>query len=350
MTEANSENIVFLVPGGLGTELSLNGTTVWTDDWNGLRALNSLRVILNPALLLPWVPLKAGKLLTVYDDLIKFLKSQGYTVAKRNLFLFGYDWRQGIDTIARDLAGKINNVMADVKPTHKLILIGHSFGCMVVKWAINPAPSQPAGAFPKIDFTKIKHIVAAGPHTRGMPGAFRDVLVMPEINEFFNYMFNLAKASYPKLTDQLEVPMTRALRAVTSEVELMPPNSDKIIQKAGSPNLGAFDWSGWPSELNTMRNRAKLVVDYGSQPPVWPAGFSVPRTLIYSKSFPTDTGVVLDVSDAYLGMQATKPGDDSVLVDSALAYDCTSKVVVSSNHHSLLDDPVARTRLSAILK
>src|SRR5436309_1217323 len=94
---ASSQNHIVLVPGIMGSELSVAGLVVWAGDRRGIRS------IVNPSLLLPWLSAEAGKPLeSHYDSVQEFLERKGY---RRNidLFLFGYDWRRGIQYAAEDL-------------------------------------------------------------------------------------------------------------------------------------------------------------------------------------------------------------------------------------------------------
>jgi hypothetical protein len=84
---------VVLVPGIMGSELSIDGHVVWAVDSRGLRT------IFSPSYLLPWLPADAGAPVAVYDPLIHFLRTDlGYP--RDELFLFGYDWRIGIESAA----------------------------------------------------------------------------------------------------------------------------------------------------------------------------------------------------------------------------------------------------------
>jgi len=69
-----------------------------------------------------------------YDGFIQTLKNTGYEEAgpDRNLFVFNYDWRQPIETIANQLENYIENTV-DPPSESKIDLVGHSLGGMVAR-------------------------------------------------------------------------------------------------------------------------------------------------------------------------------------------------------------------------
>ena len=88
--------------------------------------------------------------ITVYDGLINSLKGKGY-VGGTDLFLFPYDWRKPLDSLADDLNSFIvgNNLSGK-----KINLIGHSMGGLVAR-----AYAQ------KYEIDNIDNIITAGsPH------------------------------------------------------------------------------------------------------------------------------------------------------------------------------------------
>lgn len=88
--------------------------------------------------------------ITVYNGLLDALKSKGYT-ENTDLFLFPYDWRKPIDSLADDLRSFImDNNLAD----SQVDLVGHSMGGLITR-----AYAQKYGT------DKIDKIVTAGtPH------------------------------------------------------------------------------------------------------------------------------------------------------------------------------------------
>src|SRR5262249_20672159 len=121
---ARNDIVIVVVPGGMGTKLWLKNVRVW--DFDPPMHLEGMRMIIDPALLVPWLPLKHGALLGLYDGLIKFFGDRGYKKKNDNLFLWGYDWRLGTATNAQALADFVAEI--DLT-TRKLFFVAHSCGC-----------------------------------------------------------------------------------------------------------------------------------------------------------------------------------------------------------------------------
>jgi hypothetical protein len=335
--------VIILVPGGMGTTLSLSGTRVWDFNILPLR-LDGVRMITDPALLVPWLPLKPGKLLSVYDSLINFLVSHGY-VKDNDLFLWGYDWRQGMEANAVQLANFVNTINLGSK---KILFIAHSSGCMVVRWALLFGTAA-APSVPMINNALVDSVVAAGPPMLGMARPFKDIVQMPKINDTFDTLFTLLRLLYPSLADQVSVPINKSLMAVTAQLEALPPNNIPILSGGSNPPssiYGVFNWKGWPDELASL-----LASVQATQGKLQTANWgSVQCTVVASQSHETDTGYVLGTNDEYKSDLPTDKGDDSVLLSSAQAY-CPNAnfVIVGERHRTLLDDPLTRTALAAMI-
>jgi len=71
---------------------------------------------------------------TLYKNLIDSLKNVGY-VEGDNLFVFGYDWRKGLNDLANDLSGYIDGLITAGKigADDKIDFIGHSYGGLVAR-------------------------------------------------------------------------------------------------------------------------------------------------------------------------------------------------------------------------
>jgi pimeloyl-ACP methyl ester carboxylesterase len=70
----------------------------------------------------------------VYDNLIESLENDGY-VLDDDLFVFAYDWRKELDSLADQLDEYINNLVSNGKlgPSEKMDLVGHSMGGLVAR-------------------------------------------------------------------------------------------------------------------------------------------------------------------------------------------------------------------------
>ena len=71
---------------------------------------------------------------TLYKNLIDSLENVGY-VEGDNLFVFGYDWRKGLNDLANDLSGYINGLIAAgrIGADDKIDFISHSYGGLVAR-------------------------------------------------------------------------------------------------------------------------------------------------------------------------------------------------------------------------
>jgi len=68
----------------------------------------------------------------VYDGLINSFKNAGYSdTTDQNLYVFPYDWRRSLDSLADRLNLYINNL--PLQPGEKIDLIGHSMGGLVAR-------------------------------------------------------------------------------------------------------------------------------------------------------------------------------------------------------------------------
>lgn len=342
---ANPNLVVVFVPGGMGTKLSLHGATVWDFNPNLLSLnLDGVRMITDPALLLPWLPLEHEGLLSTYDNLIAFLHGKGYTEGNQNLYLFGYDWRQGIPALANQLTNFVNGIAGN----RKVLFICHSYGCMIVRWALTVPPSS-GGLIIKSNI--VQGVVAAGPPMLGMASAFRDTLQMPSMGNALDSVWSLLQTFHPGMADQIELPLCKSLATVTAELEGIPLNSFPILQggtkASGLTPYGAFDWGGWPDSLQTLldtvqQNLAKL------QASNWG---TIDVSIIASKNFPTDTGYTLKSDDTIDSAWPAGYGDGSVLLTSAKAF-CPGNdpLLVSHPHESLLDDHDATNFIAPLIQ
>jgi pimeloyl-ACP methyl ester carboxylesterase len=336
---ARKDLVIVVVPGGMGTTLSLEKIRVW--DFDPPLHFEGARMIIDPALLLPWLPLRHGHLLSLYDGLKKFFLKHGY-VKNDNLFFWGYDWRLGTETNAEALADFVNTEI-DLK-NRKLLFVAHSYGCMIVRWALL-FPPRPLG--PMIDNSLVERVVAAGPPMLGMACPFKDLVSMPRLNDTFDQLFALLRAAWPDIAAQVAVPINDTLMAVTAQLEGLCPNNIPILSGgSGGGTFGAFNWARWPTELATLRaavqaTHAKL------QTAPWG---NVSCTIIASNSYDTETGYFLDANDGYQSDWKPDAGDGSVLLTSARAY-CPAvyPLLVGGRHRKLLDHPAARKYLGGII-
>jgi hypothetical protein len=215
-------NPVVVVPGIMGSELSIEGKTIWAADHRGLRA------VLTPSYLLPWLSVDAGTAISTYEPLINFLKTDlGYK--KDELFIFGYDWRRGIEAGAKSLAEYVDDTVR-LEHGGQIVFIAHSLGGLIVRWALTSR---------LIESQKIRLVIAAGPPCLGSPLAFKSVVTMPALNDTFERLCSLARTVFAGAVRRLELSVTRSLMCVTSLMELMPPIDISIIIEEGGHKFSA---------------------------------------------------------------------------------------------------------------
>ena len=331
---ARPDTVIVLVPGGMGTSLDLGSLEVWNS------STSALWMVLDPALLLPWLPLTPVSLVPVYDDFLAFLKSQGYSQKNGNLYLFAYDWRQGLQTCSTALADFVNTQVEPNLSGRKILFITHSYGCMVTRWAIL-IPS----AAPLIDNTLIRGMVAAGPPMLGIPSAFKNLVAPPDLGSLFYAVFQMTKFLFPALAQAVQVSINRSLVAVTAQLECLPPYPILTGGTYTGPQpYSAFNWGGLPPELQTLTSAVQQdLIAITSAP--WTG---VDMTVFLSDATPTDTGYALDASDQLNSSLSPAPGDGTVPYPSAQAFCSASANVVNLTyqHLTLLDDPVGRSFLT----
>jgi len=343
---ANANYFVIFVPGGMGSKLKLGNQWVWTD--HGLAEALSAKMIVDPALLLPWLPLHAPEPLDFYDDFLSFLGSIGYSVGANNLVNYPYDWRLGMEQSAAGLCKLANQVLAD-NPGKQLVFITHSLGCLVVRWAL----LQGAPTVPMIPPSSVNRVIAAAPPSLGIPCVFRGMLEMPSLTELFDIAFAIAQnlPLFSGLTNLIEKSVVNVSKAITSLLELLPPNMLTILRNQSSAmSYGAFSWAYWPTELSGLLQQVQQTQMTMLQTP-WTSGA---RTLIACNSLATEAAYLMDPTgrtreSTYWSNQ----GDGSVLFTSAQAFmepiisPPDTQQLVSSGHEDLLNDPAARAHIAA---
>src|SRR5208337_470531 len=330
---ARPDTVIVLVPGGMGTSLDLGSLEVWNS------STSALWMVLDPALLLPWLPLTPVSLVPVYGDFLAFLGSQGYSQANDNLYPFAYDWRQGLLYCSTALADFVKTRVEPNLAGRKILFLAHSYGCMVTRWAI----LLPLAA-PLINNALIRGIVAAGPPMLGIPSAFKNLVAAPDLGSLFYAVFQMTRFLFPALAEEVQVSINRALVAVTAQLECIP--TYPILSGGsytGPQPYSAFNWSGLPPELQTLINAVQQDLTAITTAP-WTG---VVMTVFLSDTTPTDTGYILDPNDQLLLRLPPGPGDGTVPYQSAQAFSSASANVVNLTypHMTLFDDPVGRNFL-----
>jgi len=94
----------------------------------------------------------------VYDSLIKSIENNGY-VKGEDLFVFAYDWRKPLDSLADDFKNYL--VSLGIPEDEKVALVGHSMGGLVAKAYLN-----------KYGDEKIEKLITLGSPHRGVTEAY----------------------------------------------------------------------------------------------------------------------------------------------------------------------------------
>jgi hypothetical protein len=308
----------------LGSELYIGNYPFWADNFR-----DASRSIIRPSFLLPWISARAGLPLNgFYGNAGYFLEDRKNYRRGTELFLFGYDWRCGIQVAAEELRNYINGV---VRATHrgKIIFIAHSLGCIVVRWLLVKG---------LIDPSEVELVIAAAPPFLGSCSAFKSVVEMPDLHDLFDRTFHVAKRWLPNITERVEILLTRTLMAVPSLLELIPPRSIPFLSDGGPMLKSAFEWPGWPAELGELRNYVETVQN-GLLTLNWPT--SVRRTLIAGDGQPTEISYMYDPADPFkiLYRMADNAGDGRVIIDSALAFGYDDLVLTKWRHDLIFDSP-----------
>ena len=316
---------VLLVPGIMGCELLLQNYRVWP----------SPAVLLNPAYFIPWVPLNPGAPLDIYRPLLDFIRRKGY--GPDDLFVFQYDWRSGIGSAAKALAAFVDDV---VRPRSggQIIIIAHSLGCLVARFALNQGLLQPI---------KVQRMVGAGPPMLGSALAFKAVVEMPEISDKLDRIYRLLKLVWPSGAAAVQSTICKTLMTMRSLLEIMPPDSVKFLHWDGMDH-SCFEWPGWPDSLKTLYADVSM-----TQNDLLPwVDAHLPRKLVLSKEWPTEVGYRIDQQPPY-EIQASLPaiaGDGRVAVESAEEFGSDEpELFVASKHDELLNDSATRAYLDTIL-
>jgi pimeloyl-ACP methyl ester carboxylesterase len=105
-----------------------------------------------------------GKLLSIYDPMIKYLTDQGYVIGQ-DLYIFGYDWRKDLSDTSLSLKSFIDDVKQQTNIS-KVNILTHSMGGLIAKKYID----TPENA------NLINKLVAVAPPYLGSPKSLLSLL------------------------------------------------------------------------------------------------------------------------------------------------------------------------------
>ncbi|MHC2148346.1 CHAT domain-containing protein [Pseudomonas sp. 210_17 TE3656] len=137
-SQLETEPVVFLLPGIMGSSLSVGDETFW---------LNPLKLALDGldgiAMSAPKVS-STGLIELAYEDLYAYL-DETHDVVK-----YPYDWRQPLESLGTDLAATLRIQLAK-QPNRKIRLLAHSMGGLVVRAAFKQDPTLWAALIAQAD-------------------------------------------------------------------------------------------------------------------------------------------------------------------------------------------------------
>ncbi|MBU1878518.1 MAG: hypothetical protein KJ734_06165, partial [Chloroflexi bacterium] len=181
---------VVVLPGIMGSELSLDGNVVWPDwrdlltrphilhpdDPDGRRLVPT--AVVEKVVIVPGIIEMAG-----YGGLLDFLEKElGYQRGV-NLFPFAYDWRQDNRTSARLLARRMTKWRKIVGPDVPFTLIGHSLGGLVARYYVQCLNGH----------RHVNHVITFGTPHRGAPQGFQSFIQGAYIPVLGTFMTDLIK-------------------------------------------------------------------------------------------------------------------------------------------------------------
>ena len=313
---------VVVLPGILGSELSLDGNAVWPDwrdlvtrphvmhpqDPDGQRLVPT--AVVEKVVIVPGIIEMAG-----YGGLLTFLESLGYRRGL-SLFPFPYDWRQDNRTSAALLARRIEEWQAIVGPDVKFTLIGHSLGGLVARYYV-----QCLGGDAHVD-----HVITFGTPHHGAPQAFQTFIQgasIPVIGAFMTDFIN------------------QVLRACGSTYQILPWDSF-VVDPAGQ-QLDIYADRAWlPQQFQARLDLAQQFQQELAGP------FPVPMTCWVGYGQPTLLRVEARPSglDPWRNLTFTPDrvgGDVSVPEPSAILAGMEDMVhFVSEEHGSMFVHPDAQ--------
>ena len=231
---------VVVLPGIMGSELSLEGNVVWPD-WRDLLTRPEVMhpnhpdgqrlvptAVVEKVVIVPGIIEMAG-----YGGLLDFLERDlGYTRGV-NLFPFAYDWRQDNRTSAALLARRIQEWRAIVGPEARFTLIAHSLGGLVARYYVQCLGGN----------DHVGHVITFGTPHRGAPQGFQSFIEGAEIPIIGSFLADLIKD---------------VLLACGSTYQILPWDSF-VVDPAGQ-HLDIYADRGWlPVEA---QERLDLALDF----------------------------------------------------------------------------------------
>jgi pimeloyl-ACP methyl ester carboxylesterase len=180
-----------------------------------------------------------------YLGIIQSLESSGY-VLNNNLFVYAYDWRKNINSIANDLRDYIGNkVLAASLPGSKAILIGHSMGGLVTRAAVTD-----------ISKDKISKVITLGSPHKGAVVSYR-IWEGGDLSEFKGWQ-SVAIQTYMALNAQKYGSIVKLIQNEIPSFQNILPMWNYLKDEKGTLILNSnLKWQN--NLINSLDNDLNLV-------------------------------------------------------------------------------------------
>ena len=310
---------VIIIPGFLGSQLSLNDELLWPQVKRFLKNPEMLQLPdvldgVEPTALVDEVVVFPGLLrLDAYQRLTRYLQENLDYEEGINLFPFAWDWRRDLRRAASRLGELIHQLREDGVIDDKVILMGHSAGCQVARYYV-----ERMGGRHYVD----RLILMGGP----IQGTLKPLTSIWGGGGFFGWnkeRVGKVLGSFPGLYQLL-------------------PQTECVFHEDGSPFNIWEDKSWLPEEVHPVLDDAyEFIKDL-------PTTSRVPVVSIFGYGQKTaeklfvqrdDSGQSVDVSGCILDR-----GDGTVLQESAILPDSEIHPV-QQQHGALYTDADVRMRL-----
>ncbi len=319
LAQKGSKRPVIIIPGFLGSELTLNGKVIWPKVKDFLKNPETLKLPeviegVEATALVDEVVVFPGLLrLDAYQRLTRYLQENLEYEEGKNLFPFAWDWRRDLRRAASGLGELIHKLRDENIIDEKVILMGHSAGCQVARYYV-----ERMGGRHYVD----RLILMGGP----MQGSLKPLTSVWNSAGFFGWnkdRVSKVLGSFPGLYQLL-------------------PRSECIFHEDGTPFNIWEDKSWLPEEVHPVLDDAREFQED------LPNKSRVPVVSIFGYGQKTAEKLFVKRDDegkvVSCRIQYTDQGDGTVLQDSAILPDSEIHPV-QQQHGALYTDADVRMRL-----
>lgn len=183
-----------------------------------------------------------------YGELLDFLEhTLGYQ-RDSTLFPFCYDWRLAVEKTSGQLVQKIKDVRA--KTNEEVLLISHSLGCIVTRYALNSRDNQ--GNL-HIHHREVAALIEMAPPIAGASVAF-GATQYPESLLLGDTRVKWLSRSLPFIWNRIVKGMKKSVNSFESLFQLFPPDTDLILRDETGNLYSALRWPGWGSASQAVQD------------------------------------------------------------------------------------------------